>query len=134
MKNTYFWFGCHHSMRNNIKGQSVRKVKNHCPRGTTLGMPSRGGTGSQKVLSVCQEQQLPPSTPHTPGRLSKEAKNGAHTCRQVAAMPSMGTKAGGTQCRLELLASRQLVTQDLSVPSQSSLHSLALSGSPTQPV
>lgn len=49
-------------------------------------------------------------------------------------MPSMGTKAGGTQCRLELLASRQLVTQDLSVPSQLSLHSLALSGSPTQPV
>lgn len=79
-------------------------------------MPSRGGTGSQKVLSVCQEQQLPPSTPHAPGRLSKEAKNGAHTCRQVAAMPSMGTKAGGTQCRLELLVSRQLVTQDLSVP------------------
>lgn len=96
-------------------------------------MPSRGGTGSQSP--VCLPGTVAASLhPYAPGRLSKEAKSGAHTCRQVAAMPSMGTKAGGTQCRLELLASRQLVTQDLSVPSQLSLHSLALSGSPIQPV
>jgi hypothetical protein len=48
-------------------------------------------------------------------------------------MPSMGTKAAGTQSRLELLVSKQQVTQDLNVPSQKLLHSQALSGSPTQP-
>lgn len=52
---------------------------------------------------------------------------------RLAVVPSMGTKAGGAQYRLGLLASRQLVTQDLNVPSQKSLHSLTLSQSPTQP-
>lgn len=78
------------------------------------------------------------ASPHlyAPGRLSKEAEYRTHGRGEAGSDAADGYQAGGTQYRSEMLASRQQVTQDLgdlNVPSQKLIHSLALSGSPTQP-